>query len=127
MAFTPYGISFGDVVHGSLPVMALSIAVAWGLWFSPNRTIKIFRGFGRGVTALVTFFLAVSAFEEITGRVIPGFRILMKRDATGLTGLDHGLLACGQVTLVLSGAFPLVRFVQVVGRAPLVAWGRSSA
>lgn len=112
MAFTPYRINLSCILSGTVPVAVISLIVALGLSFVPRLTIRIFRFSAKLVTAVVTLFLALAAFEEVTGIMLPFFSVMADRDEAGLTQLDRGLLTAGQVALVLSGAFPLVVFIR---------------
>lgn len=111
MHFTPYRMEFQEIVRSTLPVIVLSAIVGLGLWFRTDGTIRFFAFFGKIITAAVTALTAIAAFEEITGITFPVLDTLVKVDDAGLTGLDRGLVVCGQVSLVLSGAFPMVKFI----------------
>lgn len=112
MAFTPYRIGLSEILSGTVPVAIISLTVALALHFIPGAAVCIFRFSAKLVTALLTLFLALAAFEEVTGIMLPAFSVMALKDEAGLTGLDRGLLVAGQVALVLSGAFPLVLFIR---------------
>ena len=111
MALTPYGLPVGTILLNLVPVLALSAVVGAGLWFAPAKTIRVFQALGKGITAIVTALTAIAAFEQMTGIWFPVLDAMATPDAAGLTGLDRGLLLCGQIALVLTGAFPMVKWV----------------
>ena len=74
--------------------------------------INGFNKFGTGVTVVITALTAIAVFQQITGIMFPVFSIMSEKDATtGLSGLDSGLLTCGQIGIVLIGAFPMVEWI----------------
>ena len=74
--------------------------------------IKGFNVFGTGVTIVITAFTAIAVFQQITGIMFPLFDVMSTVDPeSGLTPLNSGLLTCGQIGIVLIGAFPMVKFI----------------
>ena len=74
--------------------------------------INGFNVFGTGVTVVITVFTAIAVFEQITGIMFPLFDVMaIKDEVTGLSPLDSGLLTCGQIGIVLIGAFPMVLWI----------------
>lgn len=111
-AMTPYKISIGTILQNLIPVIIIAALIIFGLWFAPARMISGFNVFGAGVTIVITALTAIAVFEQITGIMFPLFDQMATPDATsGLTPLDSGLLTCGQIGIVLIGAFPMVEWI----------------
>ena len=111
MAMTPYALPVKEILVNILPVLFLAVLVGAGLWFLPRVMIRAFQILGRAITILVTLLTVIAAFQQVTGIYIPFFDQMVTADEAGLTGLDRGLLLCGQIALVLAGAFPMVCYV----------------
>ena len=95
-----------------MPVIVIAALICVGLWFAPGPMINGFNKFGTGVTVVITALTAIAVFQQITGIMFPVFSIMSEKDATtGLSGLDSGLLTCGQIGIVLIGAFPMVEWI----------------
>lgn len=92
-----------------LPVIVIALLIIAGLWFIPAQMIAGFNVFGQVVTIFITAVTAIAIFEQVTGVYIPGFEIMV--DDNGVSHLNEGLLTCGQIGIVLAGAFPLVKFI----------------
>ena len=111
-AMTEYSISIGTILQNLIPVIIIAALIVIGLWFAPAKMINGFNVFGTGVTIVITAFTAIAVFEQITGIMFPLFDVMATADeATGLTPLDSGLLTCGQIGIVLIGAFPMVEWI----------------
>lgn len=51
-------------------------------------------------------------FQQITGIMFPVFDVMSTVDPDlGMTPLNNGLLVCGQIGIVLIGAFPMVEWI----------------
>ncbi|MBS5150055.1 MAG: ethanolamine utilization protein EutH [Butyricicoccus pullicaecorum] len=112
MNMTPYKISMGTVLINLVPVIVIAALIVLGLWFAPAKMISGFNVFGTGVTIVITFFTAIAVFQQITGIMFPLFDVMSIKDpVTGLSPLDSGLLTCGQIGIVLIGAFPMVKWI----------------
>ncbi len=109
---TPYKIAFGTILINLIPVIVIAALIVAGLWIAPTQMINGFNKFGKAVTALITVFTAIAVFEQITGIMFPLFyKMATPDEATGLTPLSDGLLVCGEIGIVLIGAFPMVEWV----------------
>ena len=83
-----------------------------GLWFAPGPMINGFNKFGTGVTVVITVLTAIAVFQQITGIMFPVFDVMSTVDPDlGMTPLNNGLLVCGQIGIVLIGAFPMVEWI----------------
>lgn len=83
--------------------------IALGLWRIPEKMIKAFHYFGKGVVILITAATAAIVFETLTGLVI----------IPGMTPLSEGLMTIGSIAIILMGAFPLVFVITKYLNKPL--------
>ncbi len=111
MNLTPYKIGIGTILVNLIPVIIIAALVVAGLWFMPGKMIKGFNVFGNAVTVIITIFTAIAVFEYQTGIKFPLFNIMVEADADGVIPLESGLLTCGQISIVLIGAFPMVKWI----------------
>ncbi len=64
------------------------------------------------MTAVITVFTAIAVFQYQTGIHFPLFNLMVEAEGgDGLVPLEEGLLVCGQIAVVLIGAFPMVRWI----------------
>ena len=111
-AMTPYKLSIVRILQNLIPVIIIAGLIVFGLWVAPAKMINGFNKFGTGVTVVITALTAIAVFEQITGIMFPLFDQMATKDATtGLSPLDSGLLTCGQIGIVLIGAFPMVEWI----------------
>ena len=106
-----YHLSIITIIQNLIPVIIIAALIVLGLWFAPGPMIKGFNVFGTGVTIVITALTAIAVFEQITGIMFPVFHIMVENPADGSRGLDSGLLVCGQIAIVLIGAFPMVEWI----------------
>nr|WP_315020354.1 ethanolamine utilization protein EutH [uncultured Aminipila sp.] len=112
MNMTPYKISLITILVNLIPVIIVAGLIVLGLWFKPASMINGFNHFGTAVTVIITFFTAIAIFEYETGIMLPLFDIMVDPDKNGgVNGLESGLLVCGQISCVLVGAFPMVKWI----------------
>ncbi len=109
---TPYPIGFGEIIVNLIPVIIIAGLIVLGLWFVPQKMINGFNKFGTAVTNIITFFTAVAVFEYLTGIHFPLLNLMVIPDAGGVVPLEAGLLVCGQIAIVLIGAFPMVLWIK---------------
>ena len=110
-AMTEYKIGVGTILQNLIPVIIIAGLIVAGLWFMPDKMINGFNKFGTAVTVVITFFTAVAVFEYQTGNKFPLMNIMVEPDANGVIPLESGLLVCGQIAVVLIGAFPMVLWI----------------
>ncbi len=111
-AMTDYSLGIGEIVINLVPVIVIAALIVAGLWFAPAKMIAGFNVFGAGVTIVITALTAIAVFEQITGIMFPLFDVMATPAAeTGTTPLNDGLLVCGQIGIVLIGAFPMVKWI----------------
>lgn len=111
MNMTQYKISIGTILVNLIPVIIIAALIVAGLWFAPQKMINGFNKFGTGVTVLITIFTAIAVFEYQTGIKFPLMNIMVEKNADGVVPLESGLLVCGQIAIVLIGAFPMVKWI----------------
>lgn len=111
MNLTQYKMDFLGILVNLIPVIIIAALIVLGLWFIPDKMISGFNKFGTGVTIVITFFTAVAVFEYQTGIKFPLMNIMVEADADGVIPLESGLLVCGQIAIVLIGAFPMVLWI----------------
>lgn len=111
MNMTPYKIGIGEILINLIPVIIIAALIVAGLWFAPDKMIRGFNKFGTGVTVVITVFTAIAVFEYQTGIKFPLMNIMVEPDAEGAIPLESGLLVCGQIAIVLIGAFPMVKWI----------------
>lgn len=111
MNLTSYKISITTILVNLIPVIIIAGLIVLGLWFKPTKMINGFNKFGKGVTVIITVFTAIAVFEYQTGIKFPLMDIMVEPDADGVIPLESGLLTCGQISIVLIGAFPMVKWI----------------
>ena len=114
-----YHLNFITIIQNLIPVIIIAALIVLGLWFVPGPMINGFNKFGTGVTIVITALTAIAVFEQITGIMFPVFHIMVENPADGSRGLDSGLLTCGQIAIVLIGAFPMVEWITRTFGKPL--------
>ncbi len=126
MNMTPYKIDLMRILVNLIPVIAIAGLIVLGLWFIPQKMINGFNKFGTAVTILITFFTAVAVFEYQTGILFPLMDLMVTEPPEGgLVPLESGLLTCGQISVVLIGAFPMVKWITKTFAKPLEKIGQS--
>lgn len=112
MNMTEYKMDIGRILINLVPVIVIAALIVLGLWFAPAKMIAGFNVFGAGVTIVITALTAIAVFQQITGIYFPLFDVMsIKDEVTGISPLDSGLLVCGQIGIVLIGAFPMVKWI----------------
>lgn len=124
MNLTSYKMNIGTIIVNIIPVIIIAGLIVLGLWFKPQKMINGFNKFGTAVTVIITFFTAVAVFEYQTGIKFPLMNIMVEPDESGVVPLESGLLACGQIAIVLIGAFPMVKWITDTFEKPLEKIGQ---
>lgn len=124
MNFTSYKMNIGTIIVNIIPVIIIAGLIVLGLWFKPQKMINGFNKFGTAVTVIITFFTAVAVFEYQTGIKFPLMNIMVEPDESGVVPLESGLLVCGQIAIVLIGAFPMVKWITDAFEKPLEKIGQ---
>ncbi len=112
MSMTAYPMDILAILRNLIPVILIAALIVLGLWFAPAKMIAGFNHFGAGVTAVITVFTAIAVFQYQTGIRFPLFNLMVEAESEGgLVPLEEGLLVCGQIAVVLIGAFPMVKWI----------------
>lgn len=111
MNMTQYKMDIGRILQNLIPVIIVAALIVIGLWRKPDKMINGFVKFGNAVTILITVFTAIAVFEYETGIKFPLMNIMVEPDQNGVIPLESGLLICGQIAIVLIGAFPMVLWI----------------
>ncbi|MDO4952195.1 MAG: ethanolamine utilization protein EutH [Synergistaceae bacterium] len=112
MNLTQYKMPLGTILVNLIPVIIVAAAVCAGLWFATDAMIRGFNKFGNAMMVLITVVSAIAVFEYITGIKFPLFNLMVEPDKDGVIPLESGLLVCGQIAIVLIGAFPMVAWIK---------------
>jgi ethanolamine transporter len=125
MNMTPYKIELFTILINLLPVIIVSSLIVLGLWFKPESMVNGFNRFGTAVTVTITSFTAIAIFEYETGIMFPLFDIMVDPNKNeGVNGLESGLLICGQISCLLVGAFPMVKWITKTFGSSLEKFGQ---
>lgn len=108
------GFDFMLVIKNVIPVLILSVLLAVGLKFIPDKMIKGSMLFGQFITIVIYIGLACAAFEFITKIVI----------IPGMAPIMEGMNAIAGIGIVLLGTFPILSILVKVLDKPLNAVGR---
>jgi len=112
MVLTNTPIGFAELLINTLPVIILAVVVGVGLIWKQNRMLKIFAGFGKGVTFVASASPGIAIFQYLTGIRLPLFYLMVEHDEVlGGVPLEVGLLLVGLIAIVLAGAFPMILFL----------------
>lgn len=111
MNLTQYKIELGTILVNLIPVIVIAGLIVAGLWFAPQKMINGFNKFGNAVTVVITIFTAIAVFQYQTKIKFPLMNIMVEPGADGIIPLESGLLVCGQIAIVLIGAFPMVKWI----------------
>ena len=101
------------VARNLIPIILFAIIIAIGLWLAPNKMIKGFTVFGKGIVVIITIGLAAIVVETLTGIVV----------IPGMAPISEGIEVVGAIAITLAGAFPLVHFITKVFSKPLLKLG----
>jgi len=108
------GFDLSMILVNSIPVIILSLLLAIGLKFIPEKMIKGSIWFGKFILVVITVGLAAAAFEFITGVVI----------IPGMAPIMEGMEIIATIGIVLLGTFPVLSILVKVLDKPLNAVGK---
>jgi ethanolamine transporter len=112
MGFTSTPIPPAELLVNTLPVILLAALVGAGLMLSRGLTLRIFAGFGRCVTFIAALSPGIAIFQYLTGIRLPVFYLMVEENSVlGGVPLEVGLLLVGLIAIVLTGAFPMILFL----------------
>ena len=108
------GFDFGMIIRNLIPIIIVAVLIALGLWKIPEKMIKGFTSFGKGVVVVITLGTAAIVVETLTGIVV----------IPGMAPVWDGIEIVGAIAIMLIGAFPMVFFITKVFQKPLMRMGK---
>ncbi len=112
MKLISYEISLKALIFNTLPVTIIIVFVIAALWVFPEKVIKGFSVLGNFITGTVTLLTMTAIFQQITGIMLPVLSVMSVPDkSTGITGFESGFLVCAEISIVLAGAFPMMKWI----------------
>ncbi|MFA7621560.1 MAG: ethanolamine utilization protein EutH [Aminobacteriaceae bacterium] len=111
--------TMGMMLINIIPVIIFSGLIATGLKMIPDKMIKGFTIFGRGVVSVITIGLAMGIIEALSP-----FKFFPEGSAMALAPLSDSIEIIGSIAIVLAGAFPMVMFITKVFNKPLLVFGK---
>ncbi|AOT70918.1 ethanolamine utilization protein EutH [Geosporobacter ferrireducens] len=108
------GFDFGMIIRNLIPIIIVAVLIALGLWKIPDKMIRGFTNFGKGVVVVITIGTAAIVVETLTGIVI----------IPGMAPVWDGIEIVGAIAIMLIGAFPMVFFITKVFQKPLMKMGK---
>ncbi len=112
MSTTSTPLGFGELISNTLPVILLAALVVIGLLISQKAMLRGFAVFGKGMTFIINVSPVIAIFQYLTGLRLPLFNLMVEEDAIlGGVPLEVGLLLVGLIAIVLTGAFPMIHFL----------------
>jgi ethanolamine transporter len=108
------GFEIGMILKNLIPIVIVALLIALGLWKIPQKMIKGFTVFGKGVVVVITMGTAAIIIETLTGIVV----------IPGMEPITDGIQIVGSIAIMLAGAFPMVHFITKVFKKPLMSMGR---
>jgi ethanolamine transporter len=106
----PLGAFIGGIIAGFdvmmilanlVPIIIISLIIAFFLWKIPEKTLKFFTWFGWLILIVITLSLVVSIFQTLTNITI----------IEGMIPIWDGFKIIAGIAIVLAGAFPLLYIV----------------
>lgn len=108
------GFSVSMIISNLVPIIIVALLISLGLWKMPEKMIKGFTVFGKGVVVVITIGLAAIIIETLTGIVV----------IPGMAPISDGIEIVGSIAIVLAGAFPMVYVITKAFRKPLLKVGK---
>lgn len=91
-----------DMLYNLMPVIAFSLLVAYGLIKAQDRMVSIFGMLGKLVLGISTLGLLISIYSYSTGKIL----------VKGMLPLEEAVMLVFTIGVVLSGAYPMLYFLQ---------------
>lgn len=110
------GINILTVLLNLIPALVISVVIIIGLLKFPSFTIKAFSVFGKIISVIITFGLALGIFQQLTGKV------LVKNTAPLLESASIVFTIC----ITLAGIFPLIAIISKLLKKPLDLLGKKT-
>lgn len=117
-------LSFGSIMVNLLPLIVICVAIAAGLRYFPDKMIKGFMWFGKGMDTAIKLVLVMSIVQYFTGVFTTifgswGFAPIIADAEDQFRALE----IAGYIGIMLAGAFPMVYLINKYLSKPLAAIG----
>ena len=117
-------LSFGTILTNLLPLIVICVAIALGLRYTPDKMIKGFMWFGKGMDTIIKLVLVFSIVEYFTGAFSTvlgswGFAPIIADTEDQFRALE----IAGYIGIMLAGAFPMVYLINKYLQKPLAKIG----
>ncbi len=117
-------LSFGTILANLLPLIVICVAIALGLRYVPDKMIKGFMWFGKGMDTIIKLVLVFSIVEYFTGAFSTllgswGFAPIIADTEDQFRALE----IAGYIGIMLAGAFPMVYLINKYLQKPLAKVG----
>ncbi len=96
-----------------LPLTVLAVVIAVGLLLAPNVCVKVFKGVGFLIKALVLVGLMLGIVNFLAGKEL----------IKGMGTIEEGVVICMNASVVMAGMFPLLFLLSKLLSKPLKALG----
>ncbi len=106
-------IPVGALLWNLFPLLLLSAVISVGLVLLPETCVKIFKGLGFLIKALIMVGLLLGSINFLAGEEL----------IKGLGTVEEGAIICVNASIVLAGMFPLIFIVSKLLDKPLVKLG----
>lgn len=119
----PVGLTVGGILAGlslpvciwqNLPVFAMALFLLLGLWKIPERMIRGFCIFAKGIHFIITIGLVLGAVEYLCGVEV----------VEGMTPLTEAMEVVAAIGIVMLGSLPVTEFLQRILREPFEILGK---
>ena len=110
------GISPAKALINLIPLLILSLLLAFAMARFPGKMLKGFDIFARIITVIIHIGLAAGIFSALTGITL----------LPGLDPIGPQLETCGMIAITLAGAYPMVHFITTYLSNPLSMLGAAA-
>lgn len=108
------GISAPVCIWQNSPVFLLSLLLLLGLWKIPNRMIRGFCIFAKGIRCVITVGLVLGTVEYLSGY----------NPVKGMTSLTEAMEIVAAIGIVMLGSLPVTEFLQRILKKPFSLLGQ---
>jgi len=109
------GFPIGMILRNLIPIIIVAALIIAGLALIPEKMIRGFSIFGKGVVILATLGLVLGALDLLLGW----------KPIASIGDVREGIAIVGQIALTLAGAFVLVAVITKVFKGPLMKMGHA--
>lgn len=108
------GFPINMVLKNLCPIIIVSVLVAAGMALIPEKTIRGFELFGKGMVVVSTIGLIAIIVETLTGFVV----------IPNMAPLSESINTVGMIAITLAGAYPMLHIVTKIFDKPLKRFGQ---